>query len=115
MPNPSPFQSMTYERKTGCGDLYVTLGEKNKKLTYVSIDMGKAGGCASANTDVLGRMIGRSLKSGTELKKIISDLIGTRCHSSIVSDGEEVLSCADCVGKVLKEYLASKTEQEEKK
>ena len=42
MPNPSPFQSMTYERKTGCGDLYVTLGEKNKKLTYVSIDMGKA-------------------------------------------------------------------------
>ena len=47
MPNPSPFQSMTYERKTGCGDLYVTLGEKNRKLTYVSIDMGKAGGCAS--------------------------------------------------------------------
>ena len=115
MPNPAPFPSITYERRCGCGDLYITLGEKAKKLSYVSIDMGKAGGCASANTDVLGRMIGRSLKNGTELKKIVSDLIGTRCHASIVVDGEEVLSCADCVGKVLKEYLASKTEQEEKK
>lgn len=54
MPNPAPFPSMTYERRTGCGDLYITLGE------------------------------------------------------------EEVLSCADCVGKVLKEYLASKTEEEKK-
>jgi hypothetical protein len=49
------------------------------------------------------------------LKKIVADLVGTRCHASITVDGEEVLSCADCVGKVLKEYLASKTEQEEKK
>lgn len=116
MPNPAPFPSTTYKRDTGCGKIYITIGEKPiGKIAYVSVDMGKAGGCASASTDVLGRLIGRSLKNGVELKKIISDLIGTRCHASIVVDGEEVLSCADCVGKVLKEYLAAKTEQEEKK
>lgn len=47
MPNPAPFPSTTYERRCGCGDLYITLGEKAKKLSYVSIDMGKAGGCAT--------------------------------------------------------------------
>lgn len=111
MPSPAPFPSMTYQRQCGCGKLYVTVGDKGGKINYLSIDMGKAGGCASANTDVLGRMIGRSLKNGTEVKKIIADLIGTRCHSSIVADGEEVLSCVDCVGKVLKAHIEAREEK----
>ena len=114
MPNPSPMKSLTYKRTCGCGKMYITVGEKSGKPTYLTCDIGKAGGCASAMLDVLGRMIGRLLKSGVEPKKVISDLEGTRCHASIVSDGEEILSCADCVGKVLKEYMLTK-EQEEKK
>ena len=114
MPNPSPMKSLTYKRTCPCGKMYSTVGERGGKPVYFTCDVGKAGGCLSAMMDIFGRLIGRLLKSGVDPKKIASDLIGTRCHASIVVDGEEILSCVDCVGKVLKDYMLSKESVEKK-
>ncbi len=111
MPSPAPKQSWTYERSTSCGKLYTTVGEKTGKITYLSLHMGKPGGCSACFLDSLGRTIGRSLEFGIPPKKIISDLVGCRCHAPKTTDGVEILSCPDALGKILKEHIEAREEK----
>ena len=47
----------TREKVTGCGSLYVTVNEDDAGPREVFANMGKAGGCASASTEAVGRLI----------------------------------------------------------
>ena len=62
--------------------------------------MGKAGGCASCNTEALGRLISLALKKGASAHEIVEQLKGIRCHVPY-GLGPNATSCADAIGKAL--------------
>jgi ribonucleoside-diphosphate reductase alpha chain len=63
--------------------------------------MGKAGGCASSNTEALGRLISLALKKGADPAEVIEQLKGIRCHVPYGLGPNAVTSCADAIGKAL--------------
>jgi ribonucleoside-diphosphate reductase alpha chain len=87
---------------TGCGNLYVTINEdENRKAKEVFLKLGKAGGCAAAQTEAIGRLITLSLKSGVEPEEIIKQTKGISCHLPVGFGENKVTSCADAVSKAL--------------
>ena len=54
----------TQRMETGCGRLFVIMNDDEYGPREVFANMGKAGGCASSNTEALGRLISLALKKG---------------------------------------------------
>ena len=54
----------TQRMDTGCGKLFVIMNDDEYGPREVFANMGKAGGCASSNTEALGRLISLALKKG---------------------------------------------------
>ena len=54
----------TERMDTGCGKLFVIMNDDEHGPREVFANMGKAGGCASSNTEALGRLISLALKKG---------------------------------------------------
>jgi ribonucleoside-diphosphate reductase alpha chain len=69
--------------------------------------MGKAGGCASSNTEALGRLISLALKKGASAGEIVEQLKGIRCHVPYGMGPNATLSCADAIGKALERRYVS--------
>ena len=65
---------------TGCGKLFVIMNDDEYGPREVFANMGKAGGCASTNTEALGRLISLALKKGASPDEIVEQLKGIRCH-----------------------------------
>lgn len=101
-------RGQTERVKTGCGTLYVTINEDEQGVCEVFTTIGKAGGCASAFSEALARMISLSLRSGVELKQVIRQLKGIRCPHPMWQDGKLIQSCPDAIAQVLERYLAEK-------
>jgi ribonucleoside-diphosphate reductase alpha chain len=95
-------EGKTWKIRTSCGSLFVTVNTKDKKPVSVFIQLGKAGGCSASQMQATAELITLAIESGTDFKKIVSKLIGIRCH---LPTQEEVLSCSDAIAKVLKNYL----------
>lgn len=91
----------TREKVTGCGSLYVTINEDDLGLREVFANMGKAGGCASASTEALGRMISLAFRYGAAPEKVSLQLKGIRCHVPLGLGPTQILSCPDAVAKAL--------------
>ncbi len=91
----------TREKVTGCGSLYVTINEDEYGPREVFANMGKAGGCASASTEALGRLISLAFRYGAPPEKIAKQLKGIRCHVPLGFGPNQVLSCPDAIGKAL--------------
>lgn len=108
---PNSLQGLTYKTTTGCGDLFVTVNDKEDKPFEVFVTMGKGGGCASAQSEAIGRLASLCFRSGIEYKDVIKQLIGISCHSMVVVDGEKVLSCADAISKLIKIHIEGKGEK----
>jgi ribonucleoside-diphosphate reductase alpha chain len=91
---------------TGCGKFYVTVNQDAEGNVFeLFTSMGKAGGCASSQSEALGRMISLSLRSGIEKEAIVKQLKGISCHQPMLwGNGGKVLSCADAVAKALENY-----------
>ena len=102
----------TYKTKTGCGNIYITGNyDENKNLIEVFIRLGKAGGCASSQSEALGRLISIALRHGAELGDVIHQLRGIGCHTPVFTGmGNKNLSCADAVANVLSSMCESKAE-----
>jgi ribonucleoside-diphosphate reductase alpha chain len=109
---PQKLSGKTYRIKTGCGKLYITINEHEGKPYEMHPTMGKAGGCATAQLDCIGRLISYSLQNGGQITSIIKMLSGISCHSAIVTDEEKVLSCADAIAKILKQYFEEEYKKE---
>lgn len=103
---PRALEGVTYEVPTGCGSLYVTVSFLNGKPFEVFCRMGKVGGCSSAQNEALGRLLSTALRHGTPAEELAKQLQHIRCSNPTYYEGEEVLSCADAVAKVLKEVLS---------
>jgi len=105
MNRPDILHGKTKRVRTGCGNLYVTINEKDGQPYETFIRLGKAGGCASSQTEALGRLITIILRNHVPLSEIIDQLQGIGCHQpAFVGEGNRNLSCADAVAKILKNF-----------
>lgn len=109
---PQKLSGKTYRIKTGCGKLYITINDCDENPYEFLATMGKAGGCATAQLDCISRLISYSLQNGGQITSIIKLLSGVSCHSAIVVDEEKVLSCADAIAKILKQYFEEEYKKE---
>ena len=97
----------TQRMDTGCGKLFVIMNDDEYGAREVFANMGKAGGCASSNTEALGRLISLALKKGASPQEVVEQLKGIRCHVPYGMGPNATLSCADAIGKALeRRYVA---------
>jgi ribonucleoside-diphosphate reductase alpha chain len=102
---PRVTRSETVKIVTGCGNAYITPSFINERVEEVFVHLGKAGGCAIAQSEALCRCISIGLRYGVPLVEYIEQLEGISCPSHILDGGTEIKSCADGLSKVLKQYV----------
>jgi len=100
-------QGVTYKTCTGCGNLFVTINDKDGKPFEIFLRAGKNGGCAASQTESIGRLLSVSLQNGVPLAKLAKQLGGISCHARYENGEEVVTSCSDAVSKVIREYIAA--------
>ncbi len=87
---------------TGCGDLFVTLNDDEEGNPFEAFaTLGKAGGCAAAQTEAIGRLISLALRSGLSADRVHRQLRGITCHRPIGVGPNRTLSCADAIAKAI--------------
>ncbi|MEE8324128.1 MAG: vitamin B12-dependent ribonucleotide reductase [Candidatus Humimicrobiaceae bacterium] len=99
-PRPDITQGMTKKYTIGgCGKLYVTVNTDEHGICEVFTNTGEEG-CA-ALTEVVGRLLSISIRSGMDLEEIKSQVEGIRCITCIADSDTSVLSCPDAIGKAI--------------
>ena len=102
---PESIKGSTRLMNTGCGNLYVTINEDGEGNVFeLFTQMGKGGGCASSQSEALGRMISLALRSFIDKDEIVKQLKGISCHQPMWSSTGRVLSCADAVARALEKH-----------
>jgi ribonucleotide reductase alpha subunit len=105
-PRPDTLLGVTKEMKTSCGKLYVTINRDGRGIFEIFNQMGKAGGCASSQSEAIGRLVSLALRSGVQPDQIVKQLKGISCHlPAWVGNGDKILSCADAVSKAIEWYM----------
>ncbi len=99
---PKMVSGTTSSVPTGCGDLFVTLNDDEAGNPFEAFaTLGKAGGCAAAQTEAIGRLISLSLRSGLSAERVHRQLRGITCHRPIGMGPNRTLSCADAIAKAI--------------
>lgn len=110
---PAVTYGQTVKVKTGCGNVYVTVNQDECGLCEVFTSIGKSGGCASAQSEAISRLISLALRSGISTEAIIHHLKGIRCPSSAWHNGQVIYSCPDAIGRVLEQVGFRNTSDEQ--
>jgi len=96
----------TIKMKTGCGSLYVTLNySESGKPIEVFARLGRSGGCSSAQTEGIGRLISLALQNNISLENICKQLRGISCDKPIGFGRNKIYSCVDAISKGLGRLL----------
>jgi len=107
-PRPEVVNGTTTKVATGCGNLYVTINtDENSTPFEVFTQMGKAGGCALAQLEAIGRLVSLAFRSGVDAKVIIEQLRSIRCPSPSWERGSRIFSCADAIARVVERRLVN--------
>lgn len=105
---PAITRGITEKVKIGCGNLYITVNSDENGVCEVFTNLGRAGGCPS-QSEATSRLISIALRSGMDVKEIIEQLKGIRCHSTLRQKATnkeiKVLSCPDAIGKALERAM----------
>jgi len=102
---PDVTTGITQKIGTGCGSMYVTINSDEKGACEIFTQMGKVGGCASAQLEAIARLTSLCLRSNVKVSSIMRQLKGIRCPSPMWNNGSMVTSCADSVSKSLEKFL----------
>ena len=105
---PEIVSGVTNRIETGCGHLYVTINSDKSGPFEIFTQMGKVGGCASAQLEAIGRLTSLCMRSNVDVKSIIKQLQGIRCPSPMWHKGEVVSSCADGLAKAITTFTKIK-------
>lgn len=103
---PEVTHGITQRLETGCGHMYVTINTDELGACEIFVQMGKVGGCASAQLEAIARLSSLALRSDIRLEAIIRQLKGIRCQSPMWHKGQMITSCGDAVGRALENFLA---------
>jgi ribonucleoside-diphosphate reductase alpha chain len=104
---PITLPSVTDKIKTGFGNLYVTISFYNQKPFEVFTSIGKSGYTTMADAEALGRLISLALRSGVDVKEVISQLKGIGGSEPIFTEGGLVQSIPDAIAKILERHLGA--------
>jgi ribonucleoside-diphosphate reductase alpha chain len=104
---PEVTQGITQRLETGCGHMYVTINSDEQGACEVFVQMGKVGGCASAQLEAIARLSSLAMRSNIKVESIIRQLKGIRCQSPMWHKGKMITSCGDAVGQALEKFLHS--------
>lgn len=102
---PEVTHGVTQRLETGCGHMYVTVNSDELGACEIFVQMGKVGGCASAQLEAIARLSSLALRSSIKVESIIRQLKGIRCQSPMWYKGKMITSCGDAVGQALEQYL----------
>ena len=94
--------SSTYKIRTGCGNMYITIGADGKAYELFT-SLGKAGTCAQAQVLSISSMINLAVNCGKPLSEVSIKLSGISCASPSL----EAKSCADAISIAIKRYIES--------
>ena len=73
-------QGITDRVRTGHGNMYVTVNFSRTGIPFeVFSNLGKAGGCDSAQLEAISRLASLALRSGIEKEQIVEQLRGITC------------------------------------
>ncbi len=103
---PEITHGVTQRLETGCGHMYVTINTDEQGACEVFVQMGKVGGCASAQLEAIARLSSLALRSHIKIDALIRQLKGIRCQSPMWHKGKMITSCGDAVGQALEQFLA---------
>jgi len=103
-PRPQVLQSITFEKQTHCGKIYVTISTDPAGIPFeIFVRFGKAGHCGAAVFDGMARILSYALRSEMEPEEVVKALGGIRCFS-------DKSSCMNAVSESLREVLGPKVE-----
>ncbi len=112
---PAMVRGVTERVRTGHGNTYVTINFDEKGEPFeLFTNVGKAGGCDSAQVEAISRLISLALRSGIDAGQLVEHLKGITC-CPIWDGGTLVRSAPDAVALVLSRHLqegVSKAETE---
>ena len=99
---PDLVHGTTTRIRTGCGPLFVTINEDDQGQPFETFAaLGKAGGCAAAQTEAIGRLASLALRSGVPADQVQEHLRGITCHRPAGFGENRVHSCGDGIAQAL--------------
>ena len=102
---PAMVRGVTERVRTGHGNTYVTINFDEKGEPFeLFTNVGKAGGCDSAQVEAISRLISLALRSGIDAGQLAEHLKGITC-CPIWDGGTLVRSAPDAVALVLSRHL----------
>ncbi|MDN5332571.1 MAG: ribonucleoside-diphosphate reductase alpha chain [Tepidanaerobacteraceae bacterium] len=109
-PRPSITYGSTEKVKIGCGNLYITVNSDEHGICEVFTNLGRAGGCPS-QSEATSRLISLALRSGIDVRSIVEQLKGIRCHSTLrqMANNKDikVLSCPDAIARAIERHIGA--------
>jgi ribonucleoside-diphosphate reductase alpha chain len=105
---PARLIGYTEKIKTGFGNLYITVNEKDGKPVELFATVGKSGKSIMAKTEAIGRLVTLCLQNGVEMITIIDQLKDIEGENPVADGDGVVKSIPDAIAKVLaKNYVVN--------
>ena len=108
-PRPRTTIGVTEKVRTGHGNMYVTINyDEEQKPFEVFTNLGKAGGCDTAQMEAVSRLISMSLRAGIEASDIIDQLSGITCCPAW-DNGTNIRSGPDAIAYALRLHTSAQS------